>query len=114
MAAPHSCPLGVLSEEFSWLRATRLPRHPLQTILRGANRGGAFQKITSRSEIFLEVSFVAENTHFGVLPRIESFWIDDPAFILPPLLQHVHSGRQRSRKLIKWEIAHAPSGPRAN
>ena len=34
MAAPHSCPLGVLSEELSWLRAARLPRHPLQTILR--------------------------------------------------------------------------------
>ena len=25
---------GVLSEELPWLRATRLPRHPLQTILR--------------------------------------------------------------------------------
>ena len=34
MAAPHPCPLGVLSEELPWLRATRLPRHPLQTILR--------------------------------------------------------------------------------
>ncbi len=34
MATPHSCPLGVLSEELPWLRATRLPRHPLQTILR--------------------------------------------------------------------------------
>ena len=34
MAAPHSRPLGVLSEELPWLRATRLPRHPLQTILR--------------------------------------------------------------------------------
>ena len=34
MAAPHSCPLGVLSEELPRLRATRLPRHPLQTILR--------------------------------------------------------------------------------
>ena len=31
MAAPHPCPLGVLSEELPWLRATRLPRHPLQT-----------------------------------------------------------------------------------
>ena len=34
MAAPHSSPLGVLSEELPWLRATRLSRRPLQTILR--------------------------------------------------------------------------------
>ena len=34
MAASHSCPLGVLSEELPWLRATRLPPRPLQTILR--------------------------------------------------------------------------------
>src|SRR3974377_896285 len=29
--APHSCPLGVLSEKLRWLRVTRLPRGPLQT-----------------------------------------------------------------------------------
>jgi len=41
--------------------------------------------------MFLEISFLAENTHFGVLPYVESFWIDDSAFILALLLQHVHS-----------------------
>ncbi len=34
MAAPHSCPLEILSEELPRLRATRLPGHPLQAILR--------------------------------------------------------------------------------
>jgi len=34
MAAPHSCAMGVLSEDFPRLRATRLPRRPLQIILR--------------------------------------------------------------------------------
>jgi hypothetical protein len=34
MAASDSCPLEVLSEELPWLRATRLPPRPLQTILR--------------------------------------------------------------------------------
>jgi hypothetical protein len=29
MAASHSCPLGVVSEELPWLRATRLPPRPL-------------------------------------------------------------------------------------
>ncbi len=34
MAAPPSRALGVLSKELPWLRATRLPHHPLQTVLR--------------------------------------------------------------------------------
>src|SRR5512144_2646816 len=34
MAAPPSRALGILSEELPWLRATRLPHNPPQTILR--------------------------------------------------------------------------------
>ena len=34
VAAPHTCALGILPAELPRLRPTRLPRHPLQAILR--------------------------------------------------------------------------------
>src|SRR5690349_15359798 len=62
MAALHSCPLGVLSEELPWVRPTRVPPRPLQTILRMGWTGRA-PALSSRASEHEEQTAMSRSTN---------------------------------------------------